>query len=123
MINEEIVMSSEVEPERPASEGASVSFKGLMVRLVQKLKADKSAADKQFGESILALKAWEKECKAELAKKEESIRRRYDSIDVTLYDDERLVKMKLAAQQAAEDQAFDAEVERVLKNERMEEKR
>ena len=105
----------EADRRRSTSESASQSFKGVLMRMVRRGMKDKSEVDKQFDSSVRALEAWKKECEAKIALKEDEIRNRYDSIDVSQLGEAQSAQMELKRkQQEAEDLAFEEEIEREL---------
>ena len=115
MKKEDANMPIEAGSGRPASEGVSGLFKGALMRMVQKFMKDKSVVDKQYDSSVRALEAWKKECEAKIARKEEEIKNRYDSIDVAQHEEMQSDRLELKRkQQEAEDLVFDEEIEREL---------
>ena len=115
MINNDTIMPIEVELGSPVSKNTPGLFKGALMKMVRKFKKEKIEVDKQFDASIRALNEWKKECEIQLAQKEKAIRKRYDSIDVTIDDDVQAAQEELKRkQQEAEARALDAEIEREL---------
>lgn len=96
---------------RQATSGGLV---GRLIRLAKKIKEDKDTIDDKYEASIRALNQWRKECEDTLARKEEEIRNKYDSIDVGAGDmEDSLFRLRMQ-QREQECLALDAEIAKVL---------